>query len=168
MIALTGGWTDIARMRARKPVVVHGDGTSLWTLTHASDFAKAFVGMLGLPAAVGDSFTITSDEYRPWNQIYEIFAQAAGAPRRVLVHIASDTIAAASPEIGASLLGDKSHSAIFDKHKIKALVPEFICTVPLARGARQVLNGFDPTPARQIVNQALDGTFDQLIAEATR
>src|SRR5450631_1299785 len=68
-IALTGGWTDIARMRAGKPVVVHGDGTSLWTLTHASDFAKALVGLLGLPQAVGDSFTITSDEYLPWDQI---------------------------------------------------------------------------------------------------
>jgi len=99
-------------MRAGKPVVVHGDGTSLWTLTHSSDFAKALVGILGLPQAVGDSFTITSDEYLPWNRIYELFAEAAGAPQ--LVHIASDTIAAAAPEDGASLLGDKSHSVFFD------------------------------------------------------
>jgi nucleoside-diphosphate-sugar epimerase len=167
-IALTGGWTDIARIRAGKPVVVHGDGTSLWTLTHASDFAKALVGVLGLPSTVGDSFTITSDEYLPWNEIYEIFAQAAGAPRPHLVHIASDTIAAAAPEIGPSLLGDKSHSVIFDNSKIKKLVPEFICTVPLARGARQVLNWFDSNPDRQIVDQALNVTFDQLIAAAIR
>ena len=163
MIALTGGWTDIARMRAGKPVVVHGDGTSLWTLTHSSDFAKAFVGLLGLPQAVGDSFTITSDEYQPWNRIYELFAEAAGAPTPQLVHIASDTIAAAAPEVGPSLLGDKSHSVFFDNSKVKALVPEFICTVPFALGARQVLNWFDANPDQQIVDERLNTVFDQLI-----
>ncbi|HZK35661.1 MAG TPA: NAD-dependent epimerase/dehydratase family protein, partial [Aeromicrobium sp.] len=167
-IALTGGWTDIARMRAGKPVVVHGDGTSLWTLTHSSDFAKALVGVFGLPQALGDSFTITSDEYLPWNRIYEIFAQAAGAPIPQLVHIASDTIAAAAPELGPSLLGDKSHSVVFDNGKVKALVPEFTCTVPFALGARQILNWFDANPDRQIVNEGLDATFDQLIAAARR
>ena len=167
-IALTGGWTDIARMRAAKPVVVHGDGTSLWTLTHSSDFAKAIVGLLGLPQAIGDSFTITSDEYLPWNRIYEIFAEGAGAPTPQLVHIASDTIAAAAPELGPSLLGDKSHSVVFDNGKVKALVPEFTCTVPFALGARQILNWFDANPDRQIVNEGLDATFDQLIAAARR
>ncbi|HZY00959.1 MAG TPA: NAD-dependent epimerase/dehydratase family protein [Dermatophilaceae bacterium] len=166
MIALTGGWTDIARMRAGKPVVVHGDGTSLWTLTHSSDFAKALVGLLGLPQAVGDSFTITSDEYLPWNEIYEIFAQAAGAPAPQLVHIASDTIAAAAPDVGPSLLGDKSHSVVFDNSKVKALVPEFICTVPFALGARQVLSWYDSNPDQQIVDEGLNATFDQLIAAA--
>ena len=166
MIALTGGWSDIARMRAGKPVVVHGDGTSLWTLTHSSDFAKALVGLLGLPQAVGDSFTITSDEYLPWNEIYEIFAQAAGAPAPQLVHIASDTIAAAAPDVGPSLLGDKSHSVVFDNSKVKALVPEFVCTVPFAVGARQVLSWFDSNPDQQRVDERLNATFDQLIAAA--
>jgi nucleoside-diphosphate-sugar epimerase len=165
-IALTGGWTDIARMRAAKPVVVHGDGTSLWTLTHASDLARALVGLLGLPQAVGDSFTITSDEYLPWNQIYEIFAKAAGAPAPQLVHIPSDTIAAAAPDVGPSLLGDKSHSLVFDNSKVKTLVPEFICTVPFALGARQVLDWFDSNPDQQIVDEGLNATFDQLIAAA--
>jgi len=164
MIALTGGWTDIARMRAGKPVVVHGDGTSLWTLTHSSDFAKALVGLLGLPQAVGDSFTITSDECLPWNAIYEIFAQAAGAPAPQLVHIASDTIATAAPDVGPSLLGDKSHSVVFDNSKVKALVPEFVCTVPFALGARQVLSWFDSNPDQQLVDERLSATFDQLIA----
>jgi nucleoside-diphosphate-sugar epimerase len=169
MVALTGGWTDIARMRAGQPVVVHGDGTSLWTLTHASDFAKALVGLLGLPQAVGDSFTITSDEYLPWNEIYEIFAQAAGAQAPQLVHIASDTISAAEPdEVGPSLLGDKSHSVVFDNSKVKALVPEFVCTVPFALGARQVVRWFDSNPDRQVVDERLSATFDQLIAAATR
>jgi nucleoside-diphosphate-sugar epimerase len=167
-IALTGGWTDITRLRAGMPVVVHGDGTSLWTMTHASDFAKALVGLFGLPQAVGDSFTITSDEYLPWNRIYEIFAEAARAPTPQLVHIASDTIAAAAPEVGASLLGDKSHSVFFDNSKVKALVPEFICTVPFALGARQILNWFDANPDQQIVDEGLNATFDQLIAVAGR
>jgi nucleoside-diphosphate-sugar epimerase len=163
MIALTGGWTDIARMRAGKPVVVHGDGTSLWTLTHSTDVAKALVGLLGLPQAVGDSFTITSDECLPWNRIYELFAEAAGAPTPQLVHIASDTIAAAAPELGPQLLGDKSHSVVFDNSKVKALVPEFTCTVPFALGARQVLNWFDANPDQQIVDERLNTVFDQLI-----
>jgi nucleoside-diphosphate-sugar epimerase len=166
MIALTGGWTDIARMRAGKPVVVHGDGTSLWTLTHSSDLAKALVGLLGRPQAVGDSFTITSDEYLPWNEIYEIFAEAAGAPAPQLVHIASETIAAAAPDLGPSLLGDKSHSVVFDNSKVKALVPEFICTVPFARGAAQVLSWYDSNPDEQVVDEGLNATFDQLIAAA--
>jgi nucleoside-diphosphate-sugar epimerase len=153
-------------MRAGKPVVVHGDGTSLWTLTHSSDFAKAFVGLLGLPQAVGDSFTITSDEYLPWNEIYEIFAHAAGAPAPGLVHIASDTIAAAAPDIGPGLLGDKAHSVVFDNSKVKALVPEFICTVPFALGARQVVGWFDSNPDQQQVDERLSATFDQLIAAA--
>jgi nucleoside-diphosphate-sugar epimerase len=166
MIALPGGWTDIARMRAGKPVVVHGDGTSLWTLTHSSDLAKALVGLFGGPQAVGDSFTITSDEYLPWNEIYEIFAKAAGAPAPQLVHIASDTIAAAAPDLGPSLLGDKSHSVVFDNSKVKALVPEFICTVPFARGAAQVLSWYDSNPDEQVVDEGLNATFDQLIAAA--
>jgi nucleoside-diphosphate-sugar epimerase len=166
MIALTGGWTDIARMRAGKPVVVHGDGTSLWTLTHSSDLAKALVGLLGRPQAVGDSFTITSDEYLPWNEIYEIFAEAAAAPAPQLVHIASETIAAAAPDLGPSLLGDKSHSVVFDNSKVKALVPEFICTVPFARGAAQVLSWYDSNPDEQVVDEGLNATFDQLIAAA--
>ena len=167
-IALTGGWTDIARLRAGRPVVVHGDGTSLWTLTHSTDLAKALVGLLGLPQAIGDSFTITSDEYLPWNRIYELFAEAAGVPAPHLVHIASDTIAAAAPDLGPSLLGDKSHSVVFDNSKVKALVPEFICTVPFALGVRQVLGWFDSDPERQIVDEGLNATFDQLIAAAGR
>ena len=165
-IALTGGWSDIARMRAGVPVVVHGDGTSLWTLTHSTDFAKAFVGLLGLPQALGDSFTITSDEYLPWNKIYELFAEAAGAPTPELVHIASETIAVWAPDIGPALLGDKSHSVIFDNSKVKTLVPAFICTTPFARGARQIIDWFDANPDQQIIDERLNTMFDKLIAAA--
>ena len=165
-IVLTGGWTDIARLRAGRPVVVHGDGTSLWTITHSSDLAKALVGLLGRPQAIGDSFTITSDEYLPWNTIYELFAEAAGAPPARLVHIASETIAAAAPELGPSLLGDRSHSVIFDNTKVKALVPDFVCTTPIATGVREILNWYDANPNQQIIDHDLDATFDRLIAAA--
>ena len=109
-------------------------------MTHSSDLAKALVGLLGLPHAVGDSFTITSEEYLPWNTIYQMFADAAGAPPPGLVHIASETIAAAAPELGPPPLGDRSHSVIFDNSKVKALVPEFVCTTPYATGVRDRLS----------------------------
>ena len=165
-IPLTGGWSDIVRLRAGAPVVVHGDGTSLWTLTHSTDFAKAFVGLLGLPQAVGDNFTITSDEVMPWNAIYAVYAAAAGAPEPDLVHVASETIAAADPELGPPLLGDKAHSVIFDNTKVRALVPEFVCTTPLWRGARATIAWFDAHPEHQLPNPALTSTFDALIAAA--
>lgn len=167
-IALAGGWTDIARMRAGRPVLVHGDGTSLWTLTHSTDFAKAFVGLLGLPQAIGDSFTITSDEVLPWNRIYQLFAEAAGAPEPDLVHVASETIAEYLPDLGPQLLGDKSHSVIFDNTKVKALVPEFVCTTPFALGAREILAWYDADPGRQQIDSELDAGFDRIIAAARR
>jgi nucleoside-diphosphate-sugar epimerase len=165
-IVLTGGWTDVARLRAGRPVVVHGDGTSLWTLTHSSDVAKALVGLLGHPQAVGDSFTITSDEYLPWNAIYQLFAEAAGAPAPRLVHIASETIAAAIPDLGPSLLGDRSHSVIFDNSKVKALVPDFVCTTPFATGVRGVMNWYDANRDQQIVDHDLDAAFNRLVDAA--
>ena len=165
-IAIAGGWTDIARMRAGRPVLVHGDGTSLWTLTHSTDFAKAFVGLLGLPQAIGDSFTITSDEFLPWNRIYQLFAEAAGAPEPRLVHVASETIAAHLPDLGPQLLGDKSHSVIFDNSKVKALVPEFTCTTPFALGVREILAWYDADPNLQQVDSELDAAFDRIIAAA--
>ncbi|WP_457965139.1 SDR family oxidoreductase [Arthrobacter sp. D1-29] len=151
-IAMVGGWTDIHRMREGLPVLVHGDGTSLWTLTHSRDFAKAFVGLLGRPQAVGESYTITSDEYLPWNQIYQLFARAAGVPEPELVHVASETIAAHNQELGANLLGDRSHSVVFDNTKIKSLVPDYAATIPFADGAREIVDWYDAHPALQVVD----------------
>ena len=141
-----GGWTDIQRMRQGLPVLVHGDGTSLWTLTHAVDFAVAFTGLLGRPQAIGESYTITSDEFLPWDQIYRILADAAGAPEPDLVHVASETIARHSPSLGPGLLGDKAHSVIFDNAKVKAMVPEFRAVIPYSLGAREVLEWHDTHP----------------------
>ncbi|OAE00501.1 NAD-dependent epimerase/dehydratase family protein [Arthrobacter sp. OY3WO11] len=163
-IAMVGGWTDIHRMRSGLPVMVHGDGTSLWTLTHSQDFAKAFVGLLGRPQAVGESYTITSDEYLPWNQIYQLFARAAGVPEPELVHVASETIAAHSAELGANLLGDRSHSVVFDNTKIKSLVPGYRATIPFADGARQIVQWFDANPELQTVDQDYMALSDRLIA----
>jgi nucleoside-diphosphate-sugar epimerase len=162
-IAMVGGWTDIHRMRAGLPVMVHGDGTSLWTLTHSRDFAKAFVGLLGRPQTVGESYTITSDEYLPWNQIYRLFARAAGVPEPELVHVASETIAAHSPELGPNLLGDRSHSVVFDNAKIKSLVPGFHASIPFADGAREIVQWYDDHPGQQVVEQQFMHLSDQLI-----
>ena len=163
-IAMVGGWTDIHRMRAGLPVMVHGDGTSLWTLTHSQDFAKAFVGLLGRPQAVGESYTITSDEYLPWNQIYQLFARAAGVPEPELVHVASETIAAHSAELGANLLGDRSHSVVFDNTKIKSLVPGYRATIPFADGAREIVQWFDANPELQTVDHSYMALTDRLAA----
>ncbi|WP_020579636.1 SDR family oxidoreductase [Actinopolymorpha alba] len=166
-IPLLGGWTDIDRMRRGRPVVVHGDGTSLWALTHHADFAKAFVGLLGQPKAVGDSFHITSDEVLTWNEIYTALATAAGAKPQ-LTHVSSDSIVAAEANFEGALLGDKAHSVIFDNSKVKALVPDYVATIPFAAGAREIIEWYDAHPERQTVNDSLNATFDKLIAAATQ
>jgi nucleoside-diphosphate-sugar epimerase len=150
-------------MRAGKKVVVHGDGTSLWTLTHSTDFAVGFVGLLGHPLALGEAFHITSDEWLSWNRIYELVAKAAGATPQ-LVHVPSDLIAAFDPGWGASLLGDKSHSMLFDNHKIRRLVPDFNPRIPYAHGIREVIDWYDADPERQQVNPAADAMHERIIA----
>jgi len=163
LLPMDGGYTVVHRMRQGKPVIVHGDGTSLWTLTHHKDFARAFVGLLGNPQVIGDAFHITSDEWLTWNQIFEMVAQAAGV-RAELVHVPSDVIAAFDAEWGAGLLGDKAHSMIFDNSKIKRVVPDFAATIPFARGAREIMAWYDADPARQSVNDTLDRTMDAILA----
>jgi nucleoside-diphosphate-sugar epimerase len=157
-----GGWTAIDRMRRGKEVVVHGDGTSLWTLTHHVDFAKAFVGLLGHPQAIGDSFHITSDEVLTWNQIHELLAAAAGVEPRI-VHVTSDAIFAADETWGRSLLGDKMHSVTFDNAKVRALVPDYVATIPFAQGAREIVAWHDEDPARQQVDAHVDELMEQLV-----
>jgi nucleoside-diphosphate-sugar epimerase len=162
-----GRWTVVDRMRRGKEVVVHGDGTSLWTLTHHADFAKAFVGLLGHPQAIGDAFHITSDEVLTWNQIHEIVAAAAGTQAR-LIHIASDAIFAADEQWGRSLLGDKAHSVIFDNAKVRALVPDYVATIPFAQGAREMIAWHDEDAARRVVDDRVDELMDRLVARFGR
>lgn len=162
LLPFDGGYTIVARMRAGKPVVVHGDGTSLWTMTHHRDFAVGFLGLLGNPHAIAQSFHITSDECLSWNQIYTIVAEAAGVEPQ-LVHVPSELISRHDPEWGASLLGDKAHSMIFDNHKIRKLVPEFRPTIPFWLGAREIITWYDEDSSRRRVNSHVDGLQDQLV-----
>ena len=168
LLPMDGGYTVIDRMRRGKPVVVHGDGSSLWTLTHHRDFAKGMVGLLGNHHAVGEAFHITSDEVVTWNQIYRIFAEAAGVSSPTLVHIPSNVIAAHDSRWGEGLLGDKAHSMIFDNSKIKRFVPGFAATIPLSWGAKEVLEWYDADPTRQSVDTRMDGLMDTLIAAQQR
>lgn len=162
-IPLLGGYTTLHRMCQGQKVIVYGDGTSLWTLTHHKDFAKGFVPLLGHSGTIGEAIHITSDEWLNWNQIYQIMAQALGVEPH-LVHIPSDLIGAYDSEIGAGLWGDKSNSMIFDNSKVKRLVPDFACSIPFSWGAREIVNWHNADPARQIVNEQLDELMDRVIA----
>ena len=162
-IPLMGGYTSLQRMKDGKPLVVHGDGTSLWTLTHHRDFAKGFVPLLGNQRALGEAIHITSDEWLTWNQIYEIMASALGTPAE-LVHVPSELINAFDPLHGAGLLGDKSHSMIFDNSKIKRLAPGFACTIPFSWGAHEIVAWHEADPARQQVDPYVDKLMDRVLA----
>ncbi len=160
-----GNWASYVvpqRMLAGQPIVVHGDGTSLWTVTHSDDFAKGFVGLLGNPYTIGHDFHITSDFVLSWNQIYEQIGDALGVKPNI-VHIPSDFIAQIDPQTGAGLIGDKAHSAIFDNSKIKRFVPDFVATIPFHVGIRRTLAWFQADPARMQVAEADHQTFDRLL-----
>jgi nucleoside-diphosphate-sugar epimerase len=162
LVPFDGGWTVVDRMRAGRPVIVPGDGTSLWTITHSRDFARGFVGLLGNTCAIGEAVHITSQEAPSWNQIYAQIAEAAGVPDPVLVHVASESIAEADPEWGAGLLGDKSHTMIFDNAKIRSFVPGFAARIPFSQGAREMIAWHDADPGRRIVDPRMDALMDRL------
>jgi len=161
-IPLPGKWTAIERMRQGRPVVVHGDGSSLWTLTHHTDFARGFVPLLGNTRVIGEAFHITGDDVLSWDQIAHALARAAGATPRI-VHVPSDAIAAEDAELGASLLGDKTHSMVFDTSKLRSVVPDFTTTVRFEHAARDIVAWHDADPARRVVDPALDAMFDRLV-----
>lgn len=163
-LPMDGGWTVMDRMIKGQPVVVHGDGTSLWTLTHHRDFAKGFVGLLGNPHALGEAVQITSDELLTWNQIFTYLAKAAGVTPK-LVHIPSERIAQYDANWGAGLLGDKAYSVIFDNTKIKRLVPDYCASIPFARGAVEIVQWYLADPARQKVDAARNQLYDRIIAD---
>jgi nucleoside-diphosphate-sugar epimerase len=162
MVPFDGGWTVLGRMRQGKEIVVHGDGTSLWTITHHEDFARGFVPLLGHPRTVGEAFHITSDDTPTWDQIATSLAAALGVEARI-VHVPSDAIAAADPEWGAGLLGDKAHSMVFDNAKLRRVVPDYVATSPFEQGARQIVAWHDEDPARQQVDAQLDAVMDRLV-----
>ena len=163
LLPMKGRYTVIDRMRRGQEVIVHGDGTSVWTLTHQADFAEGFVGLLANTNAIGEAVHITSDEWLTWNQIFEITAHAFGTKAKI-VHVPSDLIAAYDADWGGSLLGDKSQSMIFDNAKIKRLVPGFACTIPYSRGAEEIAAWFDAEESRREVDEAFDRLCNRILA----
>jgi nucleoside-diphosphate-sugar epimerase len=155
-------YTIVDRIRRGRPVVVHGEGTSLWTLTHADDFAQAFIGLFGDPRALGHAFHITSDEWLTWDQILRLVGRAAGVEPEI-VHVPSAFIAGIDPDTGAGLLGDKSWCALFDNSKIKAFVPGWRARIPFAEGIRRTIAWFDADPARQGVDAAANARVDEIL-----
>ncbi|HEY0617806.1 MAG TPA: NAD-dependent epimerase/dehydratase family protein [Kribbella sp.] len=162
LVPFDGGWTIVERMRRGQPVVVHGDGTSLWTLTHHRDFARGFVPLLGHPRTLGEAIHITSDDAPTWDQIANALAAAAGTEPRI-VHVPSDAIAAVHPGWGESLLGDKTYSAVFDNSKLRRVVPDFVATIPFEQGAREIIAWHDEDPARHKVDHTVDAAMDTLV-----
>jgi len=160
-------YTVVNRMRRGRPIVCHGDGTSLWVMTAASDFAVGLLGLLGHPGAVGEAVHITSDEVLTWEAIYGVIARSAGAEPK-LVHVPSDLIASLYPERGGSLLGDKAWSVVFDNAKIRRFVPEFRAQTSFAEGMARSIDWFDADPARRTVNDETDRRIDRVIAAQQR
>jgi nucleoside-diphosphate-sugar epimerase len=155
-------YTTADRIIKGKPIIIHGDGTSLWTVTHSDDFAKGFVGLLGLTQAIGHAFHITSDEILSWNMIYKILAEALGHELNS-VHIASDFICKIEPSFTGTLLADKSESVIFDNTKIKTFVPGFKATIPFAEGIKRTLKWLDENPDMKIVSPEKNAKIENIL-----
>lgn len=161
-----GGWTEftaVDRMRRGLPVIVPGDGTTLWTITHAEDFAAGLLGLFGNPQALNEDFQITSDEALTWNEIYRLTAAAAGVPEPKLVHIASELLIAHEPDWEGSLLGDKSHTALFDNSKLRGAVPGFEAKIPFAEGVKRTIEWFDADPARSVSSPDTNAQMDAIL-----
>ncbi len=158
-----GSWQVVKRMLEGKPVIIQGDGTSLWTMTHNSDFAKAFVGLMGNPHAIGEAFQITSDESLTWNQIYKSIAQALGVELKPY-YVSSDFLAEVSHyDLVGSLIGDKSNSVIFDNTKLKRAVPDYIPSVSFAQGVKQTIDYVLSHPECQCPDPEFDLWCDNVI-----
>jgi nucleoside-diphosphate-sugar epimerase len=168
--AAIGSWTDftlIDRMRKGQKIIIHGDGSSLWTMTHSIDFAKGFVGLLGNKQTIGHSFHITSDEVLNWNQIYQYMADAAGVELNA-VHMSSDYICQTAQKLGlgdvwGQLHGDKASSVIFDNTKIKRFVPGYTATIPFFQGIRKTIAWYDADPSRKVIDEGNNRLLDGLL-----
>lgn len=161
-----GSFSTIKRILSNKPVIIHGDGTSLWTITHNSDFARGFIGLLGNIHAIGETVHITSDETVTWNQIYSIIADALGCPDFKRVHISSEFLAACGKQydFAGALLGDKANSVVFDNRKLKQLVPGFTATKRADQGIRESIQYILSHPECQMEDPAFDMWCDKVIA----
>ncbi len=161
-----GGWRDftaVDRMRRGLPIIVPGDGTSLWTVTHSDDFAPGLVGLLGNPLARGEDFQITSDEALTWNEIHRLTALAAGVAAPKFVHVPSDLLVAWDPGCEGTLLGDKSHTALFDNTKLRRAVPDFRPRIAFRDGVRRTIEWFDADPARRLLPPDEDAFIENVL-----
>ncbi len=163
-IPAVGGYTVLHRMLQGLPVILPGDGTSIWTLTWNKDFAVGLVGLFGNPKAIGEAFHITSDEWLTWNQIYSILATELDVTPDIF-HIPSDIIAHYDAEIGAGLLGDKAHSMIFDNSKIKKFVPDFNPQVKFSEGAKEVIKWYKENTLQLPVDSHINEFMDKIIGD---
>jgi nucleoside-diphosphate-sugar epimerase len=160
-----GSWQVVKRMLQGKPVIIHGDGTSLWTMTHNSDFAEGFVGLMGNLHAIGESIQITSDETLTWNQVYTAIANVLGVELKPY-YVPSDFLAKCSSyDFTGSLIGDKANSVVFDNTKLKQLVPEFVATKRFDQGIRAVIENVLANKALQIEDTEFDAWCDKVITE---
>lgn len=158
-----GSWQVARRMLDNKPVIIHGDGTSLWTMTHNSDFAKGFIGLMGNIHAIGESVNITSDETLTWNQIYAAIADALGVELHA-VHVSSEFLAICSTEdYRGGLIGDKANSVVFDNSKLKKLVPDFVATTRFDQGIKQTVKYILEHPEYQKEDKEFDMWCDKVI-----
>jgi nucleoside-diphosphate-sugar epimerase len=160
-----GGWgcyTLADRLKKGRPIIVHGDGSSLWVVTHAEDFARGFIGLLGNWQALGHSFHITSDEVMTWDQIYRTIADALGVEAKI-VHIPSDFIVYVAPQLSGTLLGDKTWSTVFDNSKIKRFVPDFQACIPFKKGIRRTVAWFKEDERRRRVDEAVNTEMDRIL-----
>lgn len=163
-----GNWQILKRILDGKPVIIPGDGTSLWTLTHSKDFAKGYVGLMANPHAIGNAFHITTDESMTWNQIYQTIADTLGKPLDAL-HVPSDFLArhGENYDFKGELLGDKASTVVFDNSKIKRLVPDFVCNISMADGLRQAVQFMLAHPETQTPDLEFDSWCDR-IADSMR
>ncbi len=158
-----GSWQVIKRMLEGKPVIIHGDGTSLWTMTHNSDFAKGFIGLIGNPHAIGEAFQITSDESLTWNQIYKTIANCLGVEFKPY-YVSSDFLADVSDyDFRGGLIGDKSNSVVFDNTKLKRAVPDFRASVRFESGIRSTLDYVLTHKECQVEDIEFDNWCDKVI-----
>jgi nucleoside-diphosphate-sugar epimerase len=163
----SGSYTFAARLEQGKPVWIHDNGESLWTLTAAADFAIGLAGLVGKPEAIGEAFHITSDEVLTWNEIYAEIAAALGVKSPQIVKVPTDFICQVAPQMTGTLKGDKAHPGVFDNAKIKRFVPEFRCAKPFRVGVRESVSWLREHPEQQNRKPELDEMIDKVIGEWT-
>lgn len=161
----SGSYTFAARMEQGKPVFVHDDGETPWTLTAAADFAVGLAGLVGKPEAIGEAFHITSDEVLTWNQIYGDIAAALGVKFPEIVKVPTDLICQLAPQLTGTLKGDKAHPGVFDNSKIKRFVPEFRSRTPFRVGVGESVRWLREHPEQQNIKPELDALIEKVVAE---